>query len=155
MKRAVFIAVPVLVCLLVVGVWLTSSGSAAWKPSFLAKALEVEGEANTIESGPFRQRIGVNSFQSLGPKGVTFQDYLLEGSFDSVEDFAKKELPPAQGWEQLYTTPTNAPGSFKANEMNALFLFRNRAVTVFRQPQGGKVRVRVWTRTPPIFGNWF
>jgi hypothetical protein len=92
----------------------------------------------------------------LSSDGVQWKDYLVEGTFKSIESIVKAELTQKVGWEYLYSAPPNLhKNTVTASEMNALFVRGEQAVTVLRTPYDHKVRVRVRSRTPTLFSKLF
>jgi hypothetical protein len=153
-KRLWFIGAVVLVLLVGFGVWLKSPREDPWVPGFLTQAVSVAAkETNRAESHPFRKMISPNHYEVLSSEGVRWHDYLVEGNFASVENTVQSELQRKDGWEALYTTPDSDKASHKVTEMDALFVRGGHAVTVYRVPLQHKVKVRVWTRTPPPFSG--
>src|SRR4051794_3732837 len=89
-----------------------------WKPGFIGAAALLQASDDMAGTAiPFRKRIRPNYYQVLDSKGVSWRDYLIEGSFDALHDSAKKEFPSCAGWEELYTTP-NGNAAHIAREMD-------------------------------------
>lgn len=124
-------------------------------PKFLAGAQDAPQQPGHLNNAPFVKKLGPNWTQNLGTGGVSCHDYLLPGTFDSVYKAASNEFGKGTSWESFYTSPENPPiGKMTpVTAMDALFTRKNDAVSIYRVPVDGKVRVRVWHRSPSLFGS--
>lgn len=133
--------------------WIVRPHGDVWTPAFLADATQVPASTDIGISHPFIRKLGPNSFQVLDNKGVTWRDYELDLDFDTVVRLVQSECLPGTGWEDFVTSDTPTP-TMKATEADRRFLKGNRAITVYRKKHGNKTLVRVWTRTPGLFGGF-
>lgn len=131
-----------------------------FKPKFLANAVDAPRDDKPLRDAPFDRKTGPNQTTNLGTVGVSYRDYLTPGPYQAIEKAAKAEFGPGTGWGMFYaladeSIDENAPAGkmIPVGRMNALFKHGNDAVTIYRFPVEGKVKVRVWHRSPSIFNG--
>ena len=127
-------------------------------PAFMTGAELAPDQAGRLKEAPFVKKLGPTSSEYLGTSGVSCEDYLVSGNFDEVQGKAKAELIGGAGWQAFFSVPEGYMPVGKmipAKVMDALYTRGNEAITIFRKPDGGKVRVRLWHRSPSPLAHLF